>query len=140
MNKRYEYRGRLVEEARRLGWIRVNEPDKFEYTIKFPYRNFELIHQVSVVYPEEIISYLEQLESLFGGQAPAVATPAPVSQPAPVAAQPQQTVIVQGGAPTCPVHQVPMAPSSYAGTDWFCKKKDQTSSTGWCMQNVPTPA
>ncbi len=133
--------GHLVEEAHRLGALEM--PDKFEYTIKFPFRNFELSHTVEVVYPEEIVQYVEQLEALFGTPKAAVAPPAAPAAPAappptnPPAPAPAGAPAPQAdGPPLCPVHQVAMQPSKQSHSTWYCNKRDDTTSNGWCAQSI----
>ena len=81
----------------------------------------------------EFDEYVEQLEALFGTPKAAVAPP-PTNPPAPAPAgapAPQAD-----GPPLCPVHQVAMQPSKQSHSTWYCNKRDDTTSNGWCGQSI----
>ena len=76
--------------------------------------------------PEDALSFIRQLNGLYGPVAP-------VRQQ--YAQQPQRPAQQQGNdAPLCPKHGTPMAPSKFGG--FYCREKDPSAEKGYCIEKV----
>lgn len=112
--------GHLAEEAIRLGAVPMSDT-QYDTELSRTVKGYAYTVRILAT-PEETLSFINQLDGLYGPAEPVREQRSQTAQPA------------QQGTPNCPKHGTPMASSKFGG--FYCREKDPSTEKGFCIEKV----